>query len=185
MANRKEMPDLNVLIDLLEYNKETGVMMWKERGMKFFTADHFRRIWNTRFSGKPALCSLAHNGYLYGAIFGENYSTHRIAWYMSNGVQPIEVDHINGDRADNRLVNLRNVDRSANCRNVARSRRSVSGVPGVVWRKETRAWVVHIGKERLGQFKDFDEAVAVRKAAEANRDYHPNHGREAINHRSH
>lgn len=149
--------------------------------MSYFSSDRDRRIWNTRFAGKPALCTVAHNGYLYGAIFGENWSSHRIAWLHATGEVPVEVDHINGIRSDNRLANLRAVDRKANCRNQAKHRRNTSGQIGVSWSKGMKKWDVRIAQKRLGFFADYEEAVAVRKSAELALSFHPNHGREAIN----
>jgi len=144
--------------------------------MKYFADEVSSRKWNTRFAGKPALCTLANNGYLYGSIFAENWSSHRVAWLIQTGKEPIEVDHINGDKTDNRIVNLRNVDRRANCKN-QRRRNNISGATGVSWHPKGKAWAVKIGTQYIGLFKDFEEAVAVRKAAEAVNNYHPNHGR--------
>lgn len=146
--------------------------------MTFFASDVDRRKWNSRFAGKPALCTLAHNGYMYGAIFGENWSTHRIAWLHQTGEVPREIDHINGDRADNRFSNLREVDRVDNCKNLRR-RNNLSGATGVSWHVKGKSWAVKIGKKHVGLYKDFDDAVAARKAAEVANGYHPNHGRAA------
>lgn len=178
MAKPKPMLRVEEIRDLLNYDPEFGTFTWKERSMRYFSSDRDRRIWNTRFSGKPALCTLAHNGYMYGAIFGENWSTHRIAWLYHTGQVPREVDHINGNRADNRIVNLREVDRSANCKN-ARHKRNLSGAVGVSWHVKGKAWSVKLSKKYIGLYKDFDEAVAARKAAEAANGYHPNHGLDA------
>ena len=178
MAKRKAMPSQEVLKELLEYDPETGIILWKWRPRSYFQTDRAMAIWNGRFPGKPGLCSLAHNGYLYGAIFGDNFSAHRIAWRYIYGINPIEIDHINGDRADNRLANLREVTRKMNCRNQSILDRNTSGHPGIYWDKVNRKWHVRIGSKHLGRFASFDEAVAVRTAAEAKRKYHPNHGRK-------
>jgi len=178
MPTAKPMLPVKIIRELLNYDPDAGTFTWKERGMKYFETDVSRRIWNTRFAGKPALCTLAHNGYMYGAIFGENWSTHRIAWLFHTGKVPREVDHINGDRKDNRIVNLREVDRTANCRNM-RIRRNTSGAVGISWHRKGQAWVARLGSKHIGLYKNFEEAVAARKAAELANDYHPNHGRMA------
>jgi len=55
---------------------------------------------------------------------------------------------------------------------------------GVQWNKAHAAWHVRIGVggkyKHLGYFKDFNEAVAVRKEAEVHYGYHENHGRDAV-----
>jgi len=178
MVKTKPMPTAEVIRELLDYVPETGEFTWKPRALRYFPDERACKIWNTRFSGKPALCTVASNGYSYGAIFGENFSSHRVAWLHAKGVVPVEIDHVNGDRLDNRLANLRNVDRSLNCRNLAIRRKNTSGQIGVSWNKAMKAWDVRVGKDRVGFFKVFDEAVAARKAAEAG-EYHPNHGRSA------
>lgn len=179
MAKKKQMHSVETVRALLDYDAETGKFTWKERPRGMFPAERFWITWNKRFNGKPALCTLAHNGYLYGAIFGENWSAHRMAWFLSTGEEPDEVDHINGDRTDNRLVNLRNVNRQVNCQNTAKATRNTSGVVGVRWHRSGRGWTVSIGHEYVGFYKDFERAVAARKAAEAQKGFHPNHGREA------
>ncbi len=65
---------------------------------------------------KPNLTTL---GYLQVAINEKNKSVHRLVWEAFNGVIPegYEIDHINGDRKDNRLCNLRLVTHKQNCNN--------------------------------------------------------------------
>lgn len=177
MAKPKEMPDLELFRSLVSYDAETGMFKWKERPDSMFPAKRHAITWNKRFSGKEAFNTLNHNGYLYGALFEENYSTHRLAWYYVHGVEPDEVDHINGNRSDNRIVNLRNVSRTENCRNTKRAKRNTSGVVGVSWDSVNKVWHVRIRRKHIGRLKDFDDAISARKAAELEFGFHANHGR--------
>ncbi len=182
MKDRKPLPALDLIRSMLDYNADTGVFVWKDRPVAMFPAPRHAAMWNSRFSGKEALCTKHHAGYLCGALFESNFSAHRIAWYIYHGEVPDEVDHINGDRTDNRIENLRNVDRKENCKNAKVSRRSLSGVPGIRWDAKNQKWEVRISTKHIGRFKDFDEALKVRKSAEAEYGYHPNHGRQATSH---
>lgn len=177
MAKKKRMPDLDLFRSLVDYDKETGQFMWKERPSSMFSAEQHAKTWNTRFAGKLAFNTLNHNGYLYGALFEGNYSTHRLAWYFVHGSEPDEVDHINGVRTDNRIANLRDVNRTQNCRNTKRSRRNTSGAIGVCWDPVNKVWHVRIKAKHVGRFKDFEDAVKARKAAELEFGFHANHGR--------
>jgi hypothetical protein len=119
---------------------------------------------------------------LVGNIFGLRLPAHRVVWAIHRGVWPDgEIDHINGDRADNRISNLRDVTRSENARNAAKPRTNRSGVVGVNWRTSKGKWRAYISEgdrtTHLGYFDDFSEAVNVRIAEERRRGFHENHGR--------
>lgn len=87
---------------------------------------------------------------------------------------PQEVDHINGDRADNRIENLRAANRSENQCNRFALASNTSGHPGVSWHKKSKAWLVRVmknGKTVFQQyFKDLELAGLV--ATEARSLYH-------------
>jgi hypothetical protein len=89
-----------------------------------------------------------------------------------------QIDHINGDRTDNRIVNLRAVSREENARNRKVPKNSSTGIIGVT--KEGGKWRAHIrigGKKiNLGRFENFDDAVCARKKANAHYNFHENHG---------
>ena len=103
---------------------------------------------------------------------GGNYIlSHRLAWLLSTGAWPAaEIDHINGVKDDNALSNLREVSSSENGKNARMRVDNTSGVSGVRWSSRDKVWLsaVNVDGRRLnlGSFKDFDEAVRVRKAAE-------------------
>jgi len=81
------------------------------------------------------------DGYYRVFINGRGYSLARLAWYISNGAWPIEeIDHINRNRIDNRLTNLREVSRAENARNVWKSA-NTTGVANIYWCKRERKYL--------------------------------------------
>lgn len=144
---------------LIDYDPETGILTWKPRGQKG---------WDSRYAGTPALEAINSGGYRSGFILGRSCKAHRVAWAIHYGAWPEgEIDHINGDPADNRVCNLREVSKSLNARNRSLRSDNPSGFVGVSadrngkWRAR-----IHIdGRERsLGSFKTPEEAAEARRA---------------------
>jgi HNH endonuclease len=90
------------------------------------------------------------------------------------------IDHIDGDPSNNRIENLRLVFEADNHRNAARNKRNWSGVMGVQWEARDFYWQVFIGGDYVGRSRDFTAACKMRKEAESAKNFHPNHGRSAI-----
>ncbi|MGO4619051.1 HNH endonuclease signature motif containing protein [Ensifer sp. 2YAB10] len=180
--HRKSYPARDRLAALFDYCPVTGVLTWKVRPIEDFPSVRTWRMWNSRFAGEPA-GHLSDTGYLVVTLDGDVYKAHLIAWVLYHGSMPGgDVDHISGERSDNRADNMRAVNRSQNMRNAARPKRNTSGFVGVSWHKRTKKWNAAIrdrnGRRRsLGYFDDVNEAAAVRKSAEVSCGYHPNHGR--------
>jgi len=152
------------LKELLNYNPETGDFAWVK-------------------SKKPA-GGISSYGYRRIIIDGKEHKAHRLAWLYTHGVFPEDqIDHINGVRHDNRIYNLRTVTNAENHRNRKKRCTNTSGVTGVSWFKLNKSWGAYINANEkrvfLGLFKDLISAVAARKSAERQYEYHPNHGRSA------
>ena len=130
----------------------------------------FRHAAGRRNAGKKAGFAWGcGRGYRGVSVDGEGYFAHRIAWLISYGRWPEgDVDHINGDKSDNRLENLRDVPRWLNVHNGGVRRDSGSGVRGV-WRAANGRWRAYIrlhGKTKhLGYFGSLQEAADARAAA--------------------
>jgi len=108
------------------------------------------------------------DGYVRIKVDGALVMAHRIVWKMFHGDEPIYIDHINGDRSDNRIENLRAVTSSDNRANESLRINSTSGFIGVTWHiptspTKTPKWVAKIakdGKEKhIGYFTGLKEAV--------------------------
>lgn len=117
-------------------------------------------------------------GYYWTNCFGLMFLVHRLAWFYETGNHPDgEIDHINGDRKDNRFCNLRLVDAFENSRNQGERKDNTSGCRGVT--RNGGGWAVRIShngvRYHLGTYKDKDEAIRIRKQAERDFGYHPNH----------
>ena len=98
------------LREVLEYNPQTGSLVWR--------IDPPRKH---GFIGKRA-GSRGKNGYVSVCIEQKSFLAHRLAWLYVHGCWPQgQIDHVNGDRSDNRLANLRDVPQRINLQN----RRSV------------------------------------------------------------
>jgi len=113
--------------------------------------------------------------YIRISIKGKTYSAHRLAWlyiygYMPDYKKDLMIDHINQDKHDNRICNLRVIDRCGNAQNSKIYITNKSGVKGVSFLKRDKTWRSFIHEKNkqiyLGSSKDFFEAVCKRKSAE-------------------
>jgi hypothetical protein len=167
---------------LLRYDSETGKLFWLPRPREMFSTAHYCAAWNTKFAGKEAFTTADKFGYKQGTLLNRHYLAHRVIWLICTGSWPDgEIDHINGNPSDNRLCNLRVVSGADNLKNQKRPKNNKSGAVGVYWDMRRKKWGSAIqvnGKRKgLGNFSDFETAVSIRKAAEMEQGFHPNHGR--------
>lgn len=113
------------------------------------------------------LSSLTDKGYLRSSIGGKSYRVHRLVFLYHHGYMPIQVDHIDGNRINNKIENLRDATSSQNNQN--RKATSSSGIKGVVWHKQSKKWVASICVNRksvhLGSFLSIEEAALVANRA--------------------
>lgn len=175
------MIDQAILARTVSYCPESGLLTWLERGPDLMPDLRNRNSWNAKHAGREALCNVNNNGYKIGSIFGLAILAHRAIWILLHGKIEGQIDHINGDKLDNRIANLREVDCLTNQHNKPKTVRNTSGVVGVTFHKGTGRWAAKIGSRQraqwLGTFDSFDAAVAARRAAEVALNYHSNHGR--------
>lgn len=112
-------------------------------------------------------------GYLKALVLGKYVKLHRLAWFYMHGTWPTEqVDHINGCKTDNRMVNLRVCDTSANCLNQVGPRKNNElGYQGVHQIKKTGRFRAACNlqgvKHHLGVFATAEEAYAAYTAFKA------------------
>lgn len=182
--DKQEQVTPAMLRDLLEYDPGLGLMKWNPRSRGAFSDKRSFSTWTSRYAGMPAFQSKNEHGYPIGRIMGFNFKAHRVAWAIAYGEWPAgEIDHINHDRSDFRLANLRTVTVTENRRNQSLSIKNKSGAMGVWFAAHAKKWTAQImveGKGRhLGYFTTFDEAVAARAEANVRFGFHENHGMAA------
>jgi len=110
-------------------------------------------------------------GYLKTFIDGKSYYNHRLVYLLYHGYFPENfVDHINRNKSDNRVSNLREVSRSCNLRNTGNPKNNTSGVKGVYFLKKENKWAAKIPLNKkmrsLGIYKSKEEAICARLAGE-------------------
>lgn len=174
--------DTMELAQLLEFDPEKGEIYWLPRPETMFASEQSCRTWNSRYAGKRAFTYVDVHGYMRGTIFDRPYFAHRVIWALAYRTWPAgQIDHINGDKTDNRLLNLRVVTNQENGRNQKRHRTNTSGMRGVCWDKKNLKWMARIKvdgfQKNLGRFDRYEDAVSKRIEAEATYGFHPNHGR--------
>jgi len=170
----KSDSNLELWKELVSYNKDTGLFYWKERKEHHRPYNTKRKLnWNNEYSGKIAGSNK--NGYIYLGYADNEIicSAHRLAWAFVYGEWPkCEIDHINKDKKDNRIKNLRDVSQSINYKNVVKPNKLKER--NIYFFKN--AYVVRIrdgnGKRKhIGRFKELDDAIVARNEAEREHGY--------------
>lgn len=151
----------------ISYEPDTGLIRWKVRIMCYGGG---------RSAGEVAGSSK--DGYIQVKLFGRFYRAHHLAWLLHTGQWPhpsMDVDHIDRNRSNNKISNLRIATRGQNNLNTSSRRTSASGYRGVC--KSKNKWLARIGFEgkiiHLGMFEYAEDAYMAR--IEAEKKYYPDH----------
>lgn len=139
---------------LVAVDYETGRIFWKARG---------NPQWDARYSGVEAFKTKDKDGYLRGKISGKYARAHQVVWCSFYGEWPnTDIDHINGDKSDNSINNLRSATKAQNQANRGVQKNNTSGYKGVSFKREKGKWCAKInvkGKSiHLGYFDSASEA---------------------------
>ena len=150
------------LKEKLFYNPATGDFFWKEGQHNHVKKGQLAGYIRTSHTGTP---------YRIIKINNQNYRAHKLAWlYMTGDWPKHEIDHKNRIRHDNRLDNLRDVDRTTNNYNTKIPHTNTSGVKGVTWCKLKSKWKAQIGYKgkvkSLGYYVTLSDAKNARYRAE-------------------
>ncbi|PVE25395.1 Fis family transcriptional regulator [Microvirga sp. KLBC 81] len=146
------LPPVEELRRLFDYDAETGLLTWREPNA------------NMLKPGDPA-GRVGSAGYLDVAVAGRRYRSHRIIWKIIHGADPVgQVDHIDGNKLNNRPQNLREASHGENQQNSGRYRNNRAGFKGVYFHRRDKNYVASIrvnGKQRiLGTFATPEAAHA-------------------------
>jgi len=156
------------LKELLDYNSETGVFTWK--------VSPARQVFSGDIAGTKRK-----DGYIQIKVKNKLILSHRLAWIYMYGYLPKYIDHINGQRDDNRIINIREVSNQQNSLNSKISKNNTSGIKGVYWDKSRNKWTVRLSIDgKCKFFKRFDDIDLAKLVIEEVRNkYHgkyANHG---------
>lgn len=141
-------------LEVFSYDAETGVITRNVDGLKSKKGDVVSGSGNSR-------------GYKRTTLDGERIYLHRLAWLLHYGKWPNqEIDHIDGDRSNNAIGNLRDVSHSVNMQNLKSplktNKTGLLGVSVAGWCGRYQATILVSGKQRhLGYFNDPKEAHAM------------------------
>ena len=162
---------LEELQKLLEYNALTGKLTWLSD----------RKYSNIK-KGDEAGCLDAKGYRVIRLIINgkkKGYKAHRLAYLLHTGNLPVhQIDHINGNKADNAWSNLRDATSSINSSNRKLSSRNRSGTIGVALITQSGKWRAYARDNKyLGEYILLEDAIAARSAAEVLLgNFGPNHG---------
>lgn len=149
----KPLPTVARLRDVFSYDEATGALCWR-----------------VSLRGRGAIAgreagTVRPDGYRSVMIDQKRYPVHRIIWKMVTGSDPeVMIDHIDGDRLNNRISNLREADFSENAHNSALPTTNTSGHRCVFFYKRTGKWRAQVSArgvaQHVGYFATKEQAIA-------------------------
>jgi hypothetical protein len=171
LKDLKDDEQKEFLESCFRYDEKTGKLFWREqRSLEHFKNEQGCKAWHTRFSGREVGCLNNTTGYLMVGLQGSMYRVHRIIAVLEGLLTSLndnlQIDHIDGGRANNKLPNLRSVTNQVNLKNQKMNKNNSTGVTGVCWCKRegkyfARGYRTVDGKIKqiyLGYFTDLSEA---------------------------
>lgn len=165
----KALPSRNYLTECFDYDFQSGNLTWKQRPLSHFVDSWRMNQSNSRNFGN-VVSMVSASGYIEVKISGNTYKSHRIIWKIVTGEEPSIIDHINGDRTDNRFINLRLATKIQNGANRGISSNNESGFTGVSYHSRDDKWQSYItvngSRLYLGSFESLDSAIISRQNAE-------------------
>lgn len=148
MADSDALKEL--IPQVLRYDPETGEMYWRHRPASLFSQQGKRSAewaaanWNSRHAGQRAFTAVGSHGYRNGRLSGRGLLLHRVAFVLMTGGWPrCLVDHVNGDRLDNRWCNLREATVTQNAQN-AKGYSKTSPYIGVSWNSRLKGYMARV-----------------------------------------
>ena len=115
--------------------------------------------------GQIAGCVHKGKGYIHVKIKAKAFKAHRLVFLYHLGYLPECVDHIDGDKTNNKIENLRAATKEENCRNQKIRSTNKSGYKGVKWVEHCKKWQVEVCKNykqlRFGMYEDLELAGLV------------------------
>lgn len=150
--------------------EEGGRYFFRERTDRYFSGEITRELWNRKYAGKQIGISINAKGYHCLHVARKTIMLHSLVWMLHYGEWPKHsIDHINGNRLDNRIVNLRDVPQTINNHN-SFHKCNTTGVRGVSWLPKDKLWRARFRLHKFTHldkcFKSFDDAVAARRTFE-------------------
>lgn len=148
------------LCELLDVDLEKGTFVWKH-------------TMGGKAKKNQEAGSLTTQGYVQVRLDQQDYLAHRLMWFYVYGAFPVfQIDHIDRDRTNNSVTNLRVATPKQNGENRALKSNNSSGFKGVYFRKDliSKPWHASIMNNRktihIGFFETLDDAIQARRIAE-------------------
>jgi hypothetical protein len=160
------------LSECFDYTKE-GVLLWKLRPKEHFKTLPAWKGWFTRCYNKPVGCIDLQGYYNFALHYNgkiQRLHVHRVimSLYLGRDLERTEiVDHIDWDRTNNSLSNLRLVDHSVNAKNTSPRKNNTSGQKNIWWCKSKNKWQVSATRDKnkihVGFYKNLCDAIAAQQ----------------------
>lgn len=159
----RPLPPQEYLRECFDYDPETGVLRWRERPLSHFRgsakrpAGQRQQMWNTQNAGQ-IFGHIDDAGYRRGLLDCVRYRAHRIIFKLMTDADPIEIDHRDQDKRNNRWSNLRNATGIQNRANTGARRHNPLAIKGVQY--NGFGYLARIKTTHLGTFPTPEAAHA-------------------------